>query len=92
MKLFPLKNFAAGEMEKRMVTLDLTTYTNHMFEKCAVCGFDWGTCAHAGNNPVDVDNEAMQMIYAKLDMPVPVYPPSYVDFWYTRSTASSERF
>lgn len=65
-----------GELEKRI------TIPKEMFQKCAVCGLDWGMCTHAGNNPVVVDNEAMRMIYEKVGLPVPVYPPSWADFWY----------
>jgi hypothetical protein len=43
-------------------------------------------CTHAANNPVCVDNEAMRLIYEKLEMPVPVYPPCWADFWYACRT------
>jgi hypothetical protein len=65
-----------NEMVKR------TTIPRENFMKCAICGLDWGMCSHAGNNPVCVDNEVMRMVYEKLDMPVPVYPPGWADFWY----------
>jgi hypothetical protein len=65
-----------GELDKRI------GIPKELFSKCAVCGLDWGMCTHAGNNPVSVDNDDMRVIYEKLDMPVPVYPPSYADFWY----------
>lgn len=74
-----------GEMDKRI------SIPREMFQKCAVCGLDWGMCTHAGNNPVNVDNEAMRLIYEKLDMPVPVYPPVWADFWYACKDIYSKR-
>jgi hypothetical protein len=53
-----------------------------MFTRCAVCNSSWGTCEHSGNQPVDVDSEAMTLLYEKIGETPPVYPPSWADFWY----------
>jgi hypothetical protein len=65
-----------GEMDKRIAI------PREMFQKCAICGLEWGMCTHAGNNQVCVDNEAMRMLYEKIGEDAPVYPPSWADFWY----------
>lgn len=65
-----------NEISKRI------TIPKELFQKCAICGLDWGMCTHAGNKSVVVDSEAMRLLYEKLDMPVPVYPPAWADFWY----------
>jgi hypothetical protein len=65
-----------GELDKRI------TIPRELFQSCSVCGAHWGACQHIENNPVCVDNEAMRLLYEKLEMPVPVYPPAWADFWY----------
>lgn len=49
------------------------------YKRCAVCGEIFG-CDHS-LPPVDVDNEVMRMLYAKIGEAAPVYPPCWADFW-----------
>jgi hypothetical protein len=61
------------------------TIPRELFQKCA-SAVGLGRVYARENNPVCVDNEAMRLLYEKLEMPVPVYPPAWADFWYACKT------